>query len=137
MQAFPEALLVQLLKAMLHPDTEARNVAHEIFSVLLFPSSFRNCETRRWQLSSSSTFASVTSLLEKLRKEKDSIRAGDHGDSGLDDCRGNEFLDSECKAWTRKTSPNFHKLSSIIDRTAGANNFPEVLACLINFKLMH
>lgn len=124
-QAFPEALLVQLLKAMLHPDTEARNVAHQIFAILLFPSSCRTYETRRWQSSSSTTFASVTALLEKLRKEKDSIRA-DHGDTGLDDCRGREFLEGECKqAWTRKSSPNFHKLSSIIDRTAGGSNFPE------------
>ncbi|KAJ8447080.1 hypothetical protein Cgig2_022809 [Carnegiea gigantea] len=125
-QAFPEALLVQLLKAILHPDTEARNVAHQIFAILLFPSSCRTYETRRWKSSSSTTFASVTALLEKLRKDKDSIRAGDHGDTGLDDCRGREYLDGECKqAWTRKSSPNLHKLSSIIDGTAGASNFPE------------
>lgn len=125
-QVFPEALLIQLLKAMLHPDTEARILAHQIFSVLLFPSSSRSHETRRWQSSTTSTFASVSALLEKLRKEKDPIRAGNHGDSGLDDFRGRDILETECKqALNRKSSPNFYKLSSIIDRTTGTNSLPE------------
>lgn len=38
-KAFPEALLHQLLPAMVHPDHETRVGAHRIFSVVLVPSS--------------------------------------------------------------------------------------------------
>ncbi|TYH34672.1 hypothetical protein ES332_D13G141400v1 [Gossypium tomentosum] len=38
-QVFPEALHVQLMKAMLHPNLEVRVGAHQIFSALLIPSS--------------------------------------------------------------------------------------------------
>lgn len=37
-QAFPEALLHQLILAMAHPDSETRVWAHRIFSVVLMPS---------------------------------------------------------------------------------------------------
>lgn len=123
--AFPEALLIQILKAMLHTDTEARIVAHQIFSVLLFPSSWRSYETRRLQSNRRSALASVTDLLDKLRKEKD-VKGEKNGDSGLDEFRGGEVPEDECKEGrTHRSSPNFYKLSSIIDRTAGTSNFYE------------
>ncbi|KNA11501.1 hypothetical protein SOVF_134650 [Spinacia oleracea] len=122
--AFPEALLIQILKAMLHTDTEARVVAHQIFSVLLFPSSWRSYETRRWQSNRRSALASVTDLLDKLRKEKD-YTVEKTVDGGLDEFKGKEIPEDECKQGWRRSSPNFHKLSSIIDRTAGSNSIPE------------
>lgn len=122
--AFPEALLIQILKAMLHTDTEARVVAHQIFSVLLFPSSWRSYETRRWQSNRRSALASVTDLLDKLRKEKD-FTGEKTSDGGLDECRSREVPEDESKQGWRRSSPNFYKLSSIIERTAGTNNIPE------------
>ncbi|KAK9673386.1 hypothetical protein RND81_12G164300 [Saponaria officinalis] len=122
-QAFPEALLLQLLKAMLHPDTEARLLAHQIFTILLFPSSWRSYESRRCKSSSRSTSDSVTALLEKLRKEK--VTPG-RGGSSLDDFKGKDFSEDECKqGWNRRNSPNFYKLTSIIDRNCGTNNTSE------------
>uniref|UniRef100_A0A803L4F5 Uncharacterized protein n=1 Tax=Chenopodium quinoa TaxID=63459 RepID=A0A803L4F5_CHEQI len=122
--AFPEALLIQILKAMLHTDTEARVVAHQIFSVLLFPSSWRSYETRRWQSNRRSALASVTDLLDKLRKEKD-FTGEKTVDGSLDEGKGREVPEDEFKQGWRRSSPNFYKLSSIIDRTAGTNSIPE------------
>ncbi|KAL9234895.1 hypothetical protein vseg_009711 [Gypsophila vaccaria] len=126
-QAFPEALLLQLLKAMLHTDTEARLLAHQIFAILLFPSSWRAYETRRWKSNSRSTSDSVTALLEKLRKEKVSQGRGMHGGgSSLDDFKSKDFSEDECKqGWNRRNSPNFYKLTSIIDRNCGTNIISE------------
>ncbi|KAH9627082.1 hypothetical protein KSS87_023770 [Heliosperma pusillum] len=122
-QAFPETLLLQLLKAMLHQDTEARLLAHQIFAILLFPSSWRNYETSRWKSNSRSTSDSVTALLEKLQKEKVSKGSGKHGGSSMDDFKSKDFAEDESKqAWTRRNSPKFYKLTtSIIDRNCGTN----------------
>ncbi|GAB4835674.1 hypothetical protein Ancab_000584 [Ancistrocladus abbreviatus] len=139
-QVFPEALVVQLLKAMLHPDPETRVAAHKLFSILLFPcsydvkhdaTSFRSgyCyESRKWQSSTAaaSTFASVEALLEKLRKEKGGVRAEEHGSDVSDALKGRDFCEEDWKqGWTRKNSPNFCKITSIIDRTTGSTNFSE------------
>ncbi|KVI11086.1 Armadillo-type fold, partial [Cynara cardunculus var. scolymus] len=77
---FPEGLLLQLLKLMLHPDVEIRLSGHQIYSVLLIPSSNHlrrdaSNHTRRWSSDTASVFASVTSLLDKLRREKDGTEA--------------------------------------------------------------
>ncbi|PON57610.1 Coatomer beta subunit [Trema orientale] len=132
-QLFPESLLVQLLKVMLHPDLEVRVGAHQIFSILLVPSSNRPrhqvaslrsgflYQSRRWHSSTAAAFASITARLEKLRKEKDGTKAEKHGNSCHDDFEERDNVDEECKQGRgRKNSPNFYKISSIIDRKAGS-----------------
>ncbi|CAL1407681.1 unnamed protein product [Linum trigynum] len=126
-QAFPESLLVQLLKAMLHANVEVRVEAHQIFTVLLIPnsncfgreSSARPsyiCEPRRWRSGTASTFASISALLEKLRKEKD----GPEVNGVHDDCKERDTSEEEWKYGRgRKNSPNIYKISSIIERTTG------------------
>ncbi|KAM1549263.1 hypothetical protein ACFX1Z_010345 [Malus domestica] len=132
-QVFPESLLVQLLKVMVHPDVEVRVGAHQIFSILLIPSSNRSrheasslqsgfgYQSRGWQSNTASTFASITARLEKLRKEKDGPKAEKHGNNNAcDDFKDKEPAEEDWKqGHNRKNSPNFYKISSIIDRTAG------------------
>lgn len=128
---FPEGLLVQLLKVMMHPDVEVRVGGHQIFSTLLIPSSNRlrfdaSVHTRRWHSSTASAFASITALLEKLRKEKDGNKVEKHGFNSQTEFMERDNAEEEKKqAWARKNSPNFHNISSIIDRTAGTNSFSE------------
>ncbi|KAM2182827.1 hypothetical protein COP2_034150 [Malus domestica] len=132
-QVFPESLLVQLLKVMVHPDVEVRVGAHQIFSILLIPTSNQprhessslqsgfGYQSRGWQSNTASTFASITARLEKLRKEKDGPKAEKHGNStACDDFRDRETAEEVWKqGCNRKNSPNVYKISSIIDRTAG------------------
>ncbi|CAL5208665.1 unnamed protein product [Lathyrus oleraceus] len=128
-QGFPESLLMQLLKVMLHSDVEARVGAHLIFSVLLLPNSFHTHEVsslrsryldQRSKKNShtAAASASITALLEKLRRGKDSTNS-DHGNVHDDKER-----DTVAEEWKQgrglKTSPNFYKLSSIIDRATGS-----------------
>ncbi|RYQ89954.1 hypothetical protein Ahy_B09g096325 isoform J [Arachis hypogaea] len=131
-QGFPEVLLVQLLKVMLHPDLEARVGAHVIFSGLLFPSSFqthddssiRSVYTDRHSKKSfqtASTSASITALLEKLRKDQDGIKTEGHGSAIHDGCKEKDITAEDYKpGYGLKNSPNFCKLSSIIDRAMGS-----------------
>ncbi|KAJ0561277.1 hypothetical protein HanHA300_Chr06g0221091 [Helianthus annuus] len=118
-QVFPEVLLLQLIKLMLHPDVEIRLSGHQIFSVLLIPNSNHlrrdvSNHTRRWSSDSALVFAMVTSLLNKLQREKDG--------SGVEKSEVSihvekENADAERKnVWGPKKSPNFQKISSI---TAG------------------
>ncbi|KDP23388.1 hypothetical protein JCGZ_23221 [Jatropha curcas] len=136
-QGFPEALLVQVLKAMLHPDVEVRVGAHQIFSVLLIPSSNNPChgvvslqsgyicEPRRWHSNTASAFSSIAALLEKLRKEKDGAREKNKNNV-LDDFKERDFVEEDWKQGRpRKNSPNFYKISSIIDRTSGTTNLAD------------
>lgn len=117
-QVFPEGLLLQLLKLMLHPDVEIRLSGHQIFSVLLIPNSSHlrrdaSNRTRRWSSDSASVFASVTCLLNKLQKEKDGT--GVESEVCIQDgFMGKENAEAEKKnVWGQKKSPNFQKLSSI------------------------
>ncbi|CAI0459623.1 unnamed protein product [Linum tenue] len=126
-QAFPESLLVQLLKAMLHANIEVRVEAHQIFTVLLIPNSIclgreasarpsYICEPRRWRSGTASTFASISALLERLRKEKD----GPEVNGVHDDCKEQDTSEEEWKyGRARKNSPNVYKISSIFERTTG------------------
>ncbi|KAF3791178.1 EFR3-like protein, partial [Nymphaea thermarum] len=78
-QVYPEALLLQLLKAMIHPDAETRLIAHRIFTVLLVLASIHarhDCmslhmesvyEPRRLHSRTASIFSSASKLFEKLR----------------------------------------------------------------------
>ncbi|GMN44036.1 hypothetical protein TIFTF001_013233 [Ficus carica] len=132
-RVFPESLLVQLLKVMLHPDIEVRVGAHQIFSILLVPSSNRPrhevaslrsgflYQSRRWHSSTASAFASITARLEKLRREKDGAKADKHRSNVHEDSEERDSLEEDCKQGRgRKNSPNFYKISSIIDRKAGS-----------------
>uniref|UniRef100_A0A367GJ73 Uncharacterized protein n=1 Tax=Glycine max TaxID=3847 RepID=A0A367GJ73_SOYBN len=130
-QGFPEALLVQLLKVMLHSDVEARVGAHLIFSILLFPSSFHTNEIsslrsryvgqhnkRHSHAPSVSASASITALLEKLRRNRNT-KAENHVNIVHDQER-----DIVAEDWKQgcglKNSPNFYKLTSIIDKATGS-----------------
>lgn len=122
-QVFPEELFVQLLKVTLHPDVEIRIGGHHIFSVLLIPSSnhirhdIAN-HTKRWNANGSSTFVSITSLLDKLRKGKDGIKLKE-GHVIQDDLKARDNVDEEHKqGWAVNNSPKFQKFSSMIDCTA-------------------
>ncbi|OVA16780.1 hypothetical protein BVC80_1543g235 [Macleaya cordata] len=133
---FPEALLVQLLKTMMHPDVEARVGAHQIFSVLLIPSSnhLRHeltslhsgflYEARRWHCKTASAFASATALLEKLRREKDGAKVEKDGNDAYDESKEREPIEEEWKqGWIHKNSPNFYKINcSLIDKTTGSTS---------------
>ncbi|XP_068659378.1 protein SEMI-ROLLED LEAF 2 [Aristolochia californica] len=132
MQDFPEALLMQLLKSMAHPDVETRIGAHWIFATLLVPTSEPSRheglnEPRRWQSKTASTSASVTALLEKLRREKECVNAEMHGDIVHDDHRERDVSEEEWKhGWARRRSPNFYKINySIFDWKAGVTHLAD------------
>ncbi|EOY11659.1 Uncharacterized protein TCM_026768 isoform 3, partial [Theobroma cacao] len=133
-QVFPEALLVQLMKAMLHPNVEARVGAHQIFSALLIPSSNRPrhevasmrsgyvYEPRRWRSNNASAFSSISALLEKLRREKDGIKMEKNSYCSHDDLKGKDNVEEDWKqGHVLKSSPNIYSITSIIDRTAAPN----------------
>ncbi|XP_021821280.1 uncharacterized protein LOC110762878 isoform X1 [Prunus avium] len=137
-QVFPESLLVQLLKVMVHPDVEVRVGAHQIFSILLIPNSNRPrhevaslqssfvYQSRGGHSNTESTFASITARLEKLRREKDGSKAEKHGNNCSDDFKDRDAAEEDWKQGrARKNSPNFYKISSIIDKTAGSISLSE------------
>ncbi|XP_047325648.1 protein SEMI-ROLLED LEAF 2 isoform X2 [Impatiens glandulifera] len=123
-QVFPEALLVQLLKAMLHPDPQVCAGAHQIFSALIIPNSNH---TKKWQSHETSAYASVTVLLERLRKETDGTKIEKQGITTQDD--SNKDIESAEEEWkngrAHRSSPSFLKLSSIVDKTSGMTNSTE------------
>ncbi|XP_010493942.1 PREDICTED: protein EFR3 homolog B-like isoform X2 [Camelina sativa] len=135
-QVFPDGLLDALLKAMLHPNVETRVGAHEIFSVILLQSSGQSQaglasvrasgylnELRNWRSDTTSAFTSITARLDKLRKEKDGAKIEKNG--------YNNNTHEDLKNY--KSSPNFHKLNSIIDRTAGFINLADMLPSMMKF----
>lgn len=135
-QGFPESLLMQLLKVMMHTDVEARIGAHLIFSVLLLPSSFhthevsslrsRYMDQRNKRNSQTATAsASITALLEKLRRGRDGTNAADQGNVVHDDKERDTVTEEWKQGCGLKTSPNFYKLSSIIDRATGSSNLTD------------
>nr|XP_010938251.1 uncharacterized protein LOC105057345 [Elaeis guineensis]XP_029124027.1 uncharacterized protein LOC105057345 [Elaeis guineensis]XP_029124028.1 uncharacterized protein LOC105057345 [Elaeis guineensis] len=124
---FPEELLLQLMKAMMHPDAETRIGAHQIFSVTLVRSANHPrheseylYETKKWQSRTTSVFASATALLQKLRREKGCLNADKDGNDAHTEIKEKSMGDEELKhGWAQKGSPYFYKLScSIIDRIA-------------------
>ncbi|KAK7269431.1 hypothetical protein RIF29_22157 [Crotalaria pallida] len=131
-QGFPEALLMQLLKVMLHSDVEARVGAHLIFSILLCPSSFHahgvsylrsGCLDQRNKKHShtGSASASITALLEKLRKGRDDTKTENHG-TILDGSKERDVVAEDLKqSCGLKNSPNLYKLGSIMDRATGSS----------------
>ncbi|KAF3783263.1 EFR3-like protein [Nymphaea thermarum] len=132
-QVYPEALLLQLLKAMIHPDTETRLIAHRIFTVLLVPASIHarhDCmslhmesvyEPRRLHSRTATIFSSASKLFEKLRREKEGPHVEKSGD-GRDDSKDKEYADEEFKhGCIRRSSPNLYRIScSIVDIAASS-----------------
>lgn len=127
-QAFPEALFYQLLPAMVHPDHETRVGAHQIFSVVLVPSSVcpnpstNSAESRkagdlpRALSRTVSVFSSSAALFDKLRRDKTMSRDYTHQDNrdniaseGQPRNSGNGGLNrlksSYSRAYSRKASP--------------------------------
>ncbi|GAB2211638.1 hypothetical protein Droror1_Dr00024962 [Drosera rotundifolia] len=131
-QVVPEALILQLLKAMLHPTTEARIGTHQLFWVLLANQFCHDAstgrsgytdESRNLPSSATSSIASASALLEKLRKEKYGDGAERHVNDASYDSKGRNFGDEDHKqGWTFKSSPIFCKLTSIIEQTTGSLN---------------
>lgn len=124
-QVFPDSLLAQLLKSMMHLDLETRVGAHQIFSVLLGQNlnhprreSEYLFETKKWQSRTSSVFESATALLEKLRKEKECLNGDKKAPNANDGTKMINLGDEEWKnSWIHKNLPYFSTLSrSIIDR---------------------
>lgn len=123
-QVFPEALLVQLLKVMLHPNVEARVGAHQIFSALLVPSfckSRTENEPRTWHSNNASASASISALLDKLRREKGDTHMKKNDYSDDEDIKGKDNVEEDWKHARPRKSPNFYALSSIIDRKTASN----------------
>ena len=118
---------------MLHPDVEARVGAHQIFSVLLLRNSDYgrhdvSNHSRKWQSDTASAFASITSLLEKLRREKVGNKELKDGINVQEDSKERDASEEELRqGWTHNNSPNFHKIKSIIDRTAVSTNLAEAV----------
>jgi hypothetical protein len=130
---FPEALLQQILKSMVHPDVDTRVGAHHMFSAVIVqgPSRQRSesdflYETKKWQSRTTSVFASATALLEKLRREKESLGSDKTGN--MDDEKEKSISEEENKhVWARKNSAYFSKLVfSFTDRYAALTSSAEV-----------
>ncbi|KAG2552448.1 hypothetical protein PVAP13_9KG463900 [Panicum virgatum] len=123
---FPEALLQQILKSMVHPDIDTRVGAHHMFSAIIVqgPSHLRSeseylYETKK-QSRNTSVFASATALLEKLRREKDSLSSDKPRNMMHDDVKERNTHEEDNKyVWSQKNSAYFSKLIfSIIERYA-------------------
>ncbi|KAK4273395.1 hypothetical protein QN277_021807 [Acacia crassicarpa] len=133
-QAFPEVLLVQLLIVMLHSDVEARVGAHQIFSILLFPNPYHPHECsdqhKKWHThtspASASASASVIALLEKLRRGSDGTKTENHEQAVHDDFKERDAVEDWKQGCSLKNSPNFYRLSSMIDKTTGSSSLTEI-----------
>lgn len=145
LQVFPEALLLQLLNSMMHPDAVTRIGVHRILAVILVPTSYHryDCtsfqseyfERRRWQSKTSSAFASATALLEKLRREE-CIKTERHVNNAPDEFKDREIDDEDGKhGWVRKSSPNFCKINcSIIDQAAASTSESDAVSISLPFS---
>lgn len=125
---------------MVHTDVEIRIGGHHIFSVLLVTSSnyMRHdapSHTRRWNSSGTSTFSSITALLDKLRREKDATKLRD--DYTIQDgFKEKDSIEEERKQGrAQRNSPNFHKLNSIIDRTVASSSLTDTVRMVIMLLL--
>ncbi|XP_057722578.1 protein SEMI-ROLLED LEAF 2-like isoform X1 [Arachis stenosperma] len=136
-QAFPEVLLMQLIKAMLHSDLETSVGAHQIFALILFPNSFhshlvpsrsRSLHNKRPSHSTSAS-ASISALMEKLRGGRDSANLENHGDIVDDGCRERGIVEEDRNQQGRGSniSPNFYKLKSVIDSTSLTESEPYIM----------
>ncbi|KAM3313725.1 hypothetical protein ACQJBY_032943 [Aegilops geniculata] len=124
---FPEALLQQILRSMVHPDADTRVGAHHIFSAVIVrgPSHQRGDSeylfaTKKCQSRSPSVFSSATALLEKLRREKECLGSDKPGHMMHDDEKERNTHEEDNKhVWARKSPAYFSKLVfSFVDRWA-------------------
>jgi protein EFR3 len=130
---FPEALLQQILKSMMHPDIDTRVGAHHMFSAIVVrgPGHPRSesdylYETKK-QSRTTSVFASATALLEKLRKEKENLGSDKPRNMTPDDIKNMHEEDNKHVWATRKNPAYFSKLVfSFIDRCAAPSSSVEV-----------
>ncbi|KQK21991.1 uncharacterized protein LOC100831072 isoform X2 [Brachypodium distachyon] len=131
---FPEALLQQILKSMVHPDVDTRVGAHHIFSAVIVRGRSHQrgdseflYETKKWQSRATSVFASATALLEKLRREKECLGSDKPGNMMHDDGKERNIHEEDNKhVWARKSPAYFSKLVfSFIDRWATLSSSAE------------
>ncbi|KAJ0979921.1 hypothetical protein J5N97_015395 [Dioscorea zingiberensis] len=127
----PEVLLLQLLKAMMHPDVETRLGAHQIFSAILIrtPNHPRQGSEylygqRKWNSKTTSAFASATALLEKLRRGKDCVDADKQVNDIQDDIKEKDISEEESKHIVWKGSPNVYKMNYTIMDKSGTSTPP-------------
>ncbi|CAN6295342.1 unnamed protein product [Urochloa humidicola] len=127
---FPEALLQQILKAMVHPDIDTRVGAHHMFSAIVVrgPSHLRSeseylYETKK-QSRTTSVFASATALLEKLRREKESLSSDKPRNIINDDVKEKNTHEEDHKqVLSQRNSAYFSKLVlSFTERYAKLSN---------------
>ncbi|CAN6313041.1 unnamed protein product [Urochloa humidicola] len=127
---FPEALLQQILKAMVHPDIDTRVGAHHMFSAIVVrgPSHLRSeseylYETKK-QSRTTSVFASATALLEKLRREKESLSSDKPRNIFNDDVKEKNTHEEDHKqVLSQRNSAYFSKLVlSFTERYAKLSN---------------
>ena len=134
---------------MMHPDVEVRVGAHQIFSVLLIPCSNRPqhevaplqsgfvYQSRKGS-SDTASIASITARLEKLRREKDGPKTENQETGARDDFIDRDIAEEDWKqGLTLKSSPNFYKISSIIDKTAGSSLTDPVRSFIISKNRQH
>lgn len=129
-QVFPEELFIQLLRVMLHPNVEIRIDGHHIFSALLVTSSnyMRHdapSHTRRCNSSGTSTFFSITALLDKLCREKDASKLRDDSSIQAGFKESNSVEEDRKQEWAHRTSPSIQKINSILDRTVASASLTE------------
>lgn len=156
LQAFPEALFHQLLKAMVHPDRETRVGAHRIFSVVLVPSSVCPCpcstapesvkisDLQRTLSRTVSVFSSSAALFEKLKRDKFSFRENGFQD-GLDNITHNidgqqsctndaklyRFQSSKSRMYSMKSS----SLPSAVDKCSSDSSPKIMVFCIIIYAI--
>ncbi|KAJ3670201.1 hypothetical protein LUZ60_010525 [Juncus effusus] len=120
---FPESLLLQILKCMTHPDQETRLGAHLLFSSILVRAPHHQrgdseylYETKKWQSRTTSVFASATALLEKLRRDKESLSGDNIKKGNCSKDRSFGYIESKSM---KNCSVFFTKLGfSVFDRIA-------------------
>lgn len=132
---------------MLHPDIETRIGAHQMFSVLVFPSSNSHehgtsimqssspYKPTAWHsnAASTSTSASITALLDKLRREKDGSK-----EEKTEHVHDNLKLEEDWKQRRyHRNYPTFHKIQSIIDRKAKFSSSEEVSQLVYEKLVIH
>lgn len=107
-QAFPEALLHQLLLAMAHPDHKTRVGSHRILSAILMPASvspwsianfpigLKDYNTRETLVVALAAFSSSASLKEKLRQNSfmhsESLKLNERPDAAVEAIEENGCL---------------------------------------------
>lgn len=110
----------------MHPDIDTRVGAHHMFSAIITrgPSHLRSeseylYETKK-QSRTTSVFASATALLEKLRREKESLSSDKPRNIINDDVKERSTHEEDHKhVWSRKNSAYFSKLVfSFMERCA-------------------